>query len=151
LTPDNIANRDWTRDKGHADIALVVFVIEGQVEIGDAGSETRQILNKRKKRIRTIELVNVLGIASKNHSAKPFKKPFPSALTISLTIIPSNLATIILSTVRKTRNAECKATIPASDPRHEGIATRNKMARNCDTKARSMLGFSAACVPRSGK
>jgi len=32
--------------------------------------------------MRTMELVNVLGMASKNHKAKPRMKPFLSALTL---------------------------------------------------------------------
>ncbi len=45
-------------------------------------------------------------------------------------MIPSNLATAILRTVRDTKKKECKATMKASLDRNEGIAIRNKIARS---------------------
>ena len=93
----------------------------------------------------------VLGIASKNHKARPFKNPFPSALTMSLTIEPSSLATMILNTVLKIRNPECRTTMPASGDLHEGMAIRNKIERSWERNERSMLGLTDSCGERSGK
>lgn len=108
-------------------------------------------------------------MARRNQSPRPFRKPFPSALTYtgklvmfrqdnctaripltkSLTILPSSLATAILNTVLKTRKNECSTTMRLSLDLHEGKAMRNKMARSCLKNDASMLGFVFA-VPESG-
>lgn len=83
----------------------------------------------------------VLGMDSKNHKASPFINPFPSALTISLTIDPSSRATMILKTVLRIRNPECRTMMPDSGDLHEGMAIRNKIERSWERNARSMLGL----------
>jgi hypothetical protein len=96
------------------------------------------------KRGHTIEFVIVLGIANKNHNARPFRNPFPSALTISRTIEPSSLATIILNTVLRIRNPECSTTMPNSGERHDGIATRKMIERSWVRNPRSIFGLTVS-------
>lgn len=116
----------------------------------------------------TIELVYVLGIASKNHSPRPRRKPRPSALTYTLTlahlhikvrewlrtraltILPSSLAMPILRTVRRTRNVLWTTTMPTSGERYDGNVIR-RIARSWRRKERSTLGLLCAEVERRGK
>src|SRR5258705_10233613 len=93
----------------------------------------------------------VLGMASRNHRPRPFINPFPSALTISLTIKPSSLATLILNTVLRMRKQECRMTSPDSVERHDGIVTRKRIERSCERNAPSMFGLADSGDSMSGK
>ena len=88
----------------------------------------------------TIELVYVLGIASRNQRPMPFAKPFPSALTKSRTIRPSRRATPMLRTVRRTKKNECMTRIMASLECHDG-KTILRMGSNCRRKVLSRLAL----------
>lgn len=87
-----------------------------------------------------MELVYVLGIASRNQSPMPFMNPTLSALTRSFTIRPSRCATAILNTVLRTRRHECAKTIKVSFDLHDGKAIR-KMARICLKNVLSKFGL----------
>ena len=88
----------------------------------------------------TIELVYVLGMASKNHKPIPFAKPLPSALTKSRTMRPSSRATPMLKTVRRTRKNECMIRIKASLECHEGKAIL-RIGKSCRRKVLSRLAL----------
>jgi hypothetical protein len=103
------------------------------------------------QRVLAIEFVMLLGIARRNQRASPRMNPFASALTISRTIRPSSLATMILNTVLSMRNAEWRITSPDSAERHDGMATRKRIARSCERNARSMLGLADSEESRRGK
>lgn len=90
-----------------------------------------------------------LGMARRNHRPRPLRNPFPSAFTISLTILPSSLATIILNTVLRMRKHECRTTSPDSAEWHDGIATRKRIERSCEINAR--LGLTESWDSGSGK
>lgn len=72
-------------------------------------------------------------------------------LTRSLARRPSNLATMTLRTVRRTKKKECIATIIVSLVQREGNATRKMMARNWRKNATSTLDFAFVDDERGGK
>lgn len=141
--------------RGRAGSELSGYVDGGLGEIADGGSVVNdEIFWKdvgKIDKMLAIEFVMVLGIARRNHKPRPLINPLPSALTISLTIRPSSLATIMLNTVLRIRKHECRTTSPDSEERHDGIATRKRMERSWDRNARSMLGLTDSGESRSGK
>ena len=141
--------------RGRADSELSGYVDGGPGEIADGGSIVDDEIYWRGvgkiHKMLAIEFVMVLGIARRNHKPRPLINPFPSALTMSLTIRPSSLATIMLNTVLRIRKHECRTTIPDSEERHDGIATRKRMERSWDRNVRSMLGLTDSGDSMSGK
>ena len=87
-----------------------------------------------------MELVYDEGIAKANHHPRPRKKPFPSALTMSRTSLPSRCATYTLRMVRVTRKKVWSNNSPTSFEVKEGNTMR-RIATSCFRNSLSTLGL----------
>ena len=120
------------------------------VSLADGGSETNtfELDALRTVKLFTIVFVYVLGMASKNHNPRPFRKPLPSALTMFFTSQPSKRATPTLRTVLDTRKKECRMRMKISFECHDGKAMR-RMAISWRRKPLFRPGLS--CEETAGK